>query len=50
MDDIVYQRTKEQRDFWQEYAHNLIKQNAKLIVEVKQLREILRRANDVLSV
>lgn len=47
---FVYDRTKEQRDFWKEYAEGLIKTNAKLITQVKQLREILDRAKDVLSI
>lgn len=49
MDDIVYQRTKEQRDFWKETAENSMKIIARLDARVEKLTKAIRTANDALK-
>lgn len=45
MNDVVVERTVEQRDFWKERAKLLEKQNAVLTAEVARLQKIFRDAN-----
>jgi len=46
---LVYQRTKEQRDFWKEHADNLAKLNKRLTARVVKLEYAIRMAHDALA-
>ncbi len=46
---LVYARTKEQRDFWKERAETLVKLNVTLTARVERLEKILRDARDAFA-
>jgi hypothetical protein len=46
---LVYARTKEQRDFWKERAEGLEKANLILAAKIERLQKILTEARNALT-
>lgn len=46
---LVYDRTKEQRDFWKDHAENLTKINARLTARVVKLTNAIKDAHSALQ-
>jgi 3-methyladenine DNA glycosylase Tag len=44
MDDVVYELTKEQRNYWKERAERLLETNESLVRRIDRLRAIINNA------